>query len=99
MWDARQVNEHIHPIVDEMGDPKTFADWRLVTTHPAEMERLRIEPKRIEQLMMCEPEAGFLLRPGAALRYDTNTRPKPLAPEARQCIERPRDGRRLQKTI
>src|SRR5262245_8869003 len=63
MSDARQVDKHLHPIVDEMRNSEAFADWRLVATLPAEVERLRIKAKRVEQLMLSEPEAGLLLCP------------------------------------
>jgi len=43
------------------------------------MERLRIETKLIEQLVMREPKAGLLLRPRAALRYNANALAKPFA--------------------
>jgi hypothetical protein len=94
-----QVNEHLHPIVDEVRYPKALANGRLVGPLSAEVERLLVETKHIEQCMMCEPEAGFLLRPRAALRYNANSLSEPFAAETRQGIERAGDRRRLEETL
>src|SRR5262245_10287719 len=99
MRHARQVNKHVHPIVDEMRDPETLADRRLVTPLAAEMKRLRVEAKCIEQPMFRKPETRLFLRPRAAFRHDANALSEPFAPETRQRVECALDCGRLQKSI
>jgi hypothetical protein len=93
------VNEHVHSIVDEVRYPQALANGRLVGPLAAEMQRVLVETKHIEQSMMCEPEAGLLLRPRATLRYNANSLSEPFAAKTRQGIERASDRRRLEETL
>lgn len=97
--DARQVNDHVHPIVDEVRYPQALANGRLVGPLAAEMERLFVETKHIEQSMMREPEPGFLLRPRTTLRYNANSLSEPFAAKTGQRVESASNGRRLKKTL
>lgn len=99
MSHAGEMSEHIHPIIDEMCHAKTLADRPFVWPLPAKMERLRIETKHIEQLVIREPKASFLFSPRTALRYDANALAKPFAPQSRQSVESACDRRRLKKAI
>lgn len=96
---AGEMSEHVHPIIDEMGHTKAFADRSFVRPLSAKMERLRIETKHIEQLVMREPKAGLFLRTRAALRYDANTPAKSFTAKARQYLERPLHRRRFKEAI
>lgn len=96
---AGEVNEHFHPIINKMRHPKTLADRRLVGALSAEMKRLLVEAKRIEQSLMCKPQARLLLRSRAALRYNANSLTKPFAAETQQRVKRVSDCWRFQETL
>lgn len=93
------MDEHVHPIVDEVRYPQALANGRLVGPLAAEMERVLVETKRIEQSMMCEPEPGFLLRPRTTLRYNANSLSEPFAAKTGQRIESAGNRRCLKKTL
>jgi hypothetical protein len=94
-----EVDEHIHPIIDEVRYAEMHADRRLVGPLSAEMEGLFVEAKRIEQFVVRQPETGSFLRSWAALRHNANTLAKPLLTKTHQRLESACYGRRLQKAI